>query len=201
MVLIPKKTKEDRSKEESRLKEFIVKYETILSVESRCKRSEFLHSLRNALRGDSAVVLGKKTILLRSLSSVGTEDMKRFMDKVNGDCFLIFTNRGVDEIQSILESSCFSGYLRAGDIVPRDVVLESGVIKAHDSPLSLSLEKKLREHGLPISVKDGTLVLNEDHLLGKEGESLSCNKARLLKLLGLELAVYTFKVVGVYCGG
>lgn len=53
-----------------------------------------------------------------------------------------------------------------------------------------SMEPQLRALGLPTSLKKGVVTLLADHTVCKEGDVLSSEQARILKLLGHKQATF-----------
>ncbi|XP_076307760.1 mRNA turnover protein 4 homolog isoform X5 [Tachypleus tridentatus] len=83
-----------------------------------------------------------------------------------------------------------SDYARAGNVATDTVVLDEGPLKQFPH----SLEQHLRQLGMPTSLQKGVVTLIKDYQVCKEGEILTPEQARLLKLLEIQMADFKISV-------
>ena len=60
------------------------------------------------------------------------------------------------------------------------------------------MEPQLRQLGLPTSLAKGVVTLVKDHVVCTEGDTLSSEQARVLKLLGHMQAEFRLRLTGVW---
>lgn len=83
-------------------------------------------------------------------------------------------------------------YARAGNKATFTVSLDPGPL----AQFPHSMEPQLRQLGLPTALKKGVVTLLSDYEVCKEGDVLTPEQARVLKLFGYEMA--EFKVTVKY---
>lgn len=83
-------------------------------------------------------------------------------------------------------------YARAGNKATFTVSLDPGPLEQFPH----SMEPQLRQLGLPTALKRGVVTLLSDYEVCKEGDVLTPEQARVLKLFGYEMA--EFKVTITY---
>ena len=78
-------------------------------------------------------------------------------------------------------------YARGGMKAPKTVVLPAGAVKRGFSendqdlePFPNSLESQLRSLGCPTLLKNGTVTLNGEYVVCKEGQTLTHDQAKIL---------------------
>merc|ERR1719244_1973188 len=76
----------------------------------------------------------------------------------------------------------------------KKVVLKEGPLEG----FSHSMEPQLRQLGLPTKLVKGVVTLTRDYVVCKEGDSLKPEQARVLKLLGHQMAEFKIHVVAVW---
>lgn len=69
-----------------------------------------------------------------------------------------------------------SDFARSGDIATETITLDAGPLKQFPH----SLEPQLRDLGLPTTLQKGIVTLTNDHVVCKDGETLTSEQARIL---------------------
>ncbi|XP_013777471.1 mRNA turnover protein 4 homolog isoform X1 [Limulus polyphemus] len=109
---------------------------------------------------------------------------------LRGQCGLLFTNKNREEVLSWFSDYKDSDYARAGNVATDTVVLDEGPL----TQFPHSLEQHLRQLGMPTSLQKGVVTLIKDYQICKEGEILTPEQARLLKLLEIQMADFKISV-------
>lgn len=99
-------------------------------------------------------------------------------------------------------------YARQHFISTRTITLPAGHIlspltdDASGDPFPHSMEPQFRQLGLKTTLVKGVPSLMDEHVLCREGEKLTSEKCRILKLLGVQMAVSSIpvRVAGVRVG-
>ena len=68
-------------------------------------------------------------------------------------------------------------------------------------PLAHSLETTVRKWGLPTRLVKGKVMLDEDHVLCKDGQVLDSNQTALLKLFGVPMATFRVRLLAYWAAG
>lgn len=81
-------------------------------------------------------------------------------------------------------------YARAGSIINETITIPIGPLMVNDEPLSHTLESQLRSAGMPILLKKGVLILDSQYELCREGDILTADQAKLLKIFFYQLSEF-----------
>eukprot|EP00753_Platysulcus_tardus_P021995 PLAT919.1.p1 GENE.PLAT919.1~~PLAT919.1.p1 ORF type:complete len:252 (+),score=113.63 PLAT919.1:108-758(+) len=170
----------------SRLREAVDEYDSVIVFHYSAFRTVLFKDVRIDWR-DSRFFLGKNRLMQVALGRREEEEympgMARLTPFIRGDVGLLFTSRSRDDVISYMRDFSAPDFARPGAIAPRDVILPAG-----DVGKPTSMADLLRKLGLPVDVRDGELVLEEEFQLAEEGEPLSVQATKLLKLFDFKLA-------------
>ncbi len=134
------------------------------------------------------------------------EGVHKLSEMLSGDIGLMFTNENNDKVTAYMEDLCEIDYARTGGIAPETVV-----VTAADCPLRnreteqaipATAEPQLRAAGLPTTLKGGHIMLTRDsYQVCEEGDKLTSDQCKLLKLLGLRLSHFRLHLIGHFANG
>ncbi|XP_032904155.1 mRNA turnover protein 4 homolog [Amblyraja radiata] len=154
-------------------------------------RNNKLKDMRCAWK-HSRFFLGKNKVMVVALGKGSADEYKDGLHKVSakleGEVGLLFTDRTKAEVIEWFAQYSESDFARSGNKATMAITLDAGPLPQ----FTHSMEPQLRKLGLPTTLKKGVVTLLSDYDVCKEGASLTPEQARLLKLLGIEMA--TFKV-------
>lgn len=123
-----------------------------------------------------------------------TDEYKDNLHKVTkhlrGEVGVLFTNKTKDEVQEYFNDFKETDFARAGNQAQMDVTLDEGPLEQ----FTHSMEPQLRQLGLPTALKKGVVTLLKDYEVCKEGDVLTPEQARILKLLGIEMAEFKVQI-------
>lgn len=146
----------------------------------------------------SRFFIGKNKIMAMALGRSAEEEYKPNLHKlgkeIKGQCGLLFSNKPIEEVLSWFRSYSEGDYARSGNAATETVNLTQG-------PLAMfphNLEPYLRQLGLPTTLEKGVIHLIKDHEVCKEGDVLTPETARILKLLGYEMAEFHITIACVW---
>ncbi|XP_078414162.1 mRNA turnover protein 4 homolog [Cetorhinus maximus] len=159
----------------------------VFSIENM--RNNKLKDMRSAWK-HSRFFFGKNKVMMVALGREPADEYKDGLHKVSkqlqGEVGLLFTNRTKVEVIEWFDQYTESDFARAGNTATMAVTLDAGPLPQFIH----SLEPQLRQLGLPTTLKKGVVTLLSDYEVCKEGASLTPEQARLLKLLGVEMAAF-----------
>lgn len=165
-----------------RLQTLAKKYRTVAVSKLYKVRAAQLAELRRALRGDVEIVAGKNRITRRALTDVGLKDVGGFVERLEGQNALIFTNMDPFRLNLILEKKKVQLPARAGDVAPEDVVIPSGNTGMPPGPVL----SEFKEARVPTRIDAGSIWVTENTIVAKKGETITPKLAGLLSRLGLK---------------
>ncbi|KAL2090811.1 hypothetical protein ACEWY4_013074 [Coilia grayii] len=165
----------------------IYRHVFIFSVENM--RNNKLKDIRTAWK-HSRFFFGKNKVMMIALGKGPTDEYKDNLHKVSrflkGEVGVLFTNKTKDEVQEYFDNFKDTDYARAGNTAQMAVTLDEGPLEQFPH----SMEPQLRQLGLPTALKKGVVTLIKDFEVCKEGDTLTPEQARILKLFGYEMAEF-----------
>ena len=138
----------------------------------------------------SKFFLGKNRVMAIALGKAPEEEYLDNLSQVSkalrNQCGLLFTNESVEKVTEFFLTYGKEDYARTGGLATERVVLEEGPLEQFPH----SLEPQLRALGMPTSLKKGVVTLLQDYVVCNEGDCLTSEQARILKLLGQQQAEF-----------
>ncbi|KAI2658994.1 hypothetical protein H4Q32_023166 [Labeo rohita] len=169
----------------------IYRYMFVFSVENM--RNNKLKDIRTAWK-HSRFFFGKNKVMMIALGKGPTDEYKDNLHKVSkflrGEVGVLFTNKTKDEVQEYFSNFKEVDYARAGNVATMAVTLDEGPLEQFPH----SMEPQLRQLGLPTALKKGVVTLIKDFEVCKEGDTLTPEQARILKLFGFEMAEFKISI-------
>ncbi|NWR66485.1 MRT4 protein, partial [Bucorvus abyssinicus] len=163
------------------------KYIFVFSVANM--RNNKLKDVRNAWK-HSRIFFGKNKVMMVALGREPSSEYKENLHKVSkhlrGEVGLLFTNRTKEEVDEWFSKFREVDFARAGNKATYTVSLDTGPLEQFPH----SMEPQLRQLGLPTALKKGVVTLLSDYEVCKEGDVLTPEQARVLKLFGYEMAEF-----------
>jgi len=168
---------------------FVVRVENMRNNKLKEVREEWHHS---------KFFFGKNKVMAVALGKSPEDEFKDNLHKVNG-CLkgqrgLLFTNSTKEEVTKWFDSYADVDFARTGCEAEKEVVLKEGPLEQ----FTHSMEPQLRQLGLPTKLERGVITLTKDFVVCKEGDTLKPEQARILKLLGHQMAEFKIHVTAVW---
>nr|AFK10538.1 mRNA turnover 4-like protein [Callorhinchus milii] len=171
------------------LRKCVDTYKHLFIFSIKNMRNNKLKDIRNAWK-HSRFFFGKNKVMALALGKGPADEYKEGLHKVSkelsGEVGLLFTSRTKEEVIEWFDQFSENDFARSGNQATMAVTLDAGPL----SQFTHSMEPQLRQLGLPTSLKKGVVVLLSDYDVCKAGDILTPEQARLLKLLGLEMAEF-----------
>ncbi|CAN2388002.1 ribosomal large subunit assembly, partial [Pristimantis euphronides] len=167
------------------------KYLFVLSVENM--RNNKLKDVRNAWK-HSRLFFGKNKVMIVALGKDSCDEYKDNLHKLSkclrGEVGILFTNRTEKEVKEWFEQFKETDFARSGNKATYAVVLDEGPLEQ----FTHSMEPQLRQLGLPTTLKKGVVTLLSDYEVCKEGDILTPEQTRILKLFGYQMAEFKVSI-------
>ncbi|KAK9329681.1 ribosomal protein L10-domain-containing protein [Lipomyces starkeyi] len=216
LVTLTKTQKKGREGKEllfNQIREALELYKYVWVFDVANMRNSFLKDVRRDWNG-SRLLFGRTKVMAKALGLTREDEVKENMSKlckyVKGAVGLLLTNEDPETVENYFSDFAKSDFPRAGQIASVSFTIPSGIIYSRggqvrsedDLPLPHSLESTLRvQLGVPTSLKNGKIVIENDFEVCKEGGVLDAKQTRLLKLFGIACAEFRVQLVAYWGDG
>ncbi|KAF5199796.1 60S acidic ribosomal protein P0 [Thalictrum thalictroides] len=175
-------------------------YTQVLVVAADNVGSNQLQNIRRGLRGDSVVLMGKNTMMKRSVrlhaESTGNKAFLNLIPLLVGNVGLIFTKGDLKEVSEEVGKYKVGAPARVGLVAPIDVVVPPG-----NTGLDPSQTSFFQVLNIPTKINKGTVEIITPVELIKKGDKVGSSEAALLAKLGIRPFSYGLVVLSVYDNG
>ena len=182
----------------SKLKTLLEGNKSIFIVNVDNVGSNQMHQIRQSLRGEAVVLMGKNTMVRRALKTYMSEnpEYERLLPFVKGNIGFIFTNDDLKDIREKILSNRVAAPARAGAIAPVDVEVPAG--NTGMEPGKTSFFQAL---GIPTKIARGTIEIVSNVNLIAQGAKVGASEAALLNMLNISPFTYGMTVIQIYDEG
>ncbi|XP_065878937.1 large ribosomal subunit protein uL10z-like [Euphorbia lathyris] len=175
-------------------------YSQVLVVAADNVGSTQLQNIRKGLRGDSIILMGKNTMMKRSIKihaeNTGNKDFNNLLPLLVGNVGLIFTKGDLKEIREEIAKYKVGAPARVGLVAPIDVVVPPG-----NTGLDPSQTSFFQVLNIPTKINKGTVEIVTPVDIIKKGEKVGSSESALLSKLGIRPFSYGLLVQSVYDNG
>lgn len=181
-----------------KLKGLLESYQSIFIVSVDNVSSQQMHEIRQSLRGEGVVLMGKNTMVRRALKTFvnDTPEYERLLPFVKGNIGFVFTNDDLKSIRDKILVNKVAAPARAGAIAPIDVWVPAG--NTGMEPGKTSFFQAL---GVPTKIARGTIEITTDLKLVEGGNKVGPSEATLLNMLNISPFTYGMGIAQVYDQG
>lgn len=173
--------KADKVKE---IKELLLQYNSIGIASLEKVRSAQLQKLRQKLDENANLRVVKNSLMQRAVSEAKEEKagLETLEEYLTGPNLYLFTNLNPFKLVLLLEKSRVKASARAGDVAAFDVVVPAGNTGLPPGPII----SQFTAVGLRTRIESGSVYVNKDTMVVKEGEAISAQLGSLLAKLGIK---------------
>ncbi|KMZ64797.1 putative 60S acidic ribosomal protein P0 [Zostera marina] len=175
-------------------------YSQVLVVAADNVGSNHLQNIRKGLRGESIILMGKNTMMKRSIKvhaeKTGNNEYLNILPLLAGNVGLIFTKGDLKEVSDEVAKYKVGAPARVGLVAPIDVVVPPG-----NTGLDPSQTSFFQVLNIPTKINKGTVEIITPVELIKTGEKVGSSEAALLAKLGIRPFSYGLVVQSVYDSG
>ncbi|KAJ7534675.1 hypothetical protein O6H91_13G105000 [Diphasiastrum complanatum] len=198
LVTLSKTKKRGKEQKESLVKtvhECIDKYNSLYIFSFENLRNTKFKEFRDQLKSNSRFFLGGNKVLQIALGKTPADEIKDGVHKVSellsGERGLFFTNLSKEEVFRIFGEFEEHDYARTGSLATETVELVEGPLEqfTHD------MEPFLRKQGMPVRLNRGIVELIANYTVCQEGEHISPEASRILRLLGIQMATFRLHLI------
>ncbi|KFX97316.1 hypothetical protein O988_04925 [Pseudogymnoascus sp. VKM F-3808] len=181
-----------------KLKGLLEEYRSIFVVSVDNVSSQQMHEIRQSLRGEGVVLMGKNTMVRRAIKGfvADSPEWERILPFVKGNIGFVFTNSDLKEIRDKILANKVAAPARAGAVAPGDVYVPAG--NTGMEPGKTSFFQAL---GVPTKIARGTIEITADLKLVEAGTKVGASEATLLNMLNISPFTYGMGISQVYDNG
>lgn len=181
-----------------KLKGLLEEYQSVFIVSIDNVSSQQMHEIRQSLRGQGVVLMGKNTMVRRALRTFipDNSDYERLLPFVRGNVGFVFTNGDLKDIRDKILANRVAAPARAGAVAPVDVWVPAG--NTGMEPGKTSFFQAL---GVPTKIARGTIEITSDLKLVEANTKVGASEATLLNMLNISPFTYGLGVTQVYDQG
>ncbi|RYP93502.1 hypothetical protein DL770_000386 [Monosporascus sp. CRB-9-2] len=190
--------KSDKGAYFEKLKSLLEEYHSVFIVTVDNVSSQQMHEIRQSLRGEAVVLMGKNTMVRRALRIFinETPEYERLLPHVKGNIGFVFTNGDLKDVRDKILANKVAAPARAGAVAPADVWVPAG--NTGMEPGKTSFFQAL---GVPTKIARGTIEITTDLKLVEAGAKVGPSEATLLNMLNISPFTYGLGVAQVYDQG
>lgn len=141
-----------------------------------------LQVIRKELKKKAKILMTKKSLMKRALEKSKKKDIKKLDEYLNGQPTFIFTEMNPFELFKYIKENKTSAPAKAGDIAPKDIVINKG----NTGLLAGPAIGQLSDVGIISKVQDGKIHVIKNVTVVKEGDVINSNLANVLNMLGMK---------------
>jgi len=182
-----------------KFKGLLADYSKILIVGADNVGSHLLQRIRQALRGQAIILMGKNTMMrkvLRELIEANPGQFESLLELVKGNVGFVFTNGDLNFVRSKLLEFRVGAPAKAGAIAPNDVIVPKGPTGMEPTQTSF-----LQALNIASKINRGQVEIINDVPLIKKGDKVGSSEATLLSKLNIRPFSYGLVVLNVYDNG
>ncbi|GIZ44370.1 hypothetical protein CKM354_000756800 [Cercospora kikuchii] len=181
-----------------KLKGLLEEYKSIFIVQVDNVSSQQMHEIRQALRGEGVVLMGKNTMVRRALKTFMGDfpEYERLLPHVKGNVGFIFTNGDLKATRDKILANRVAAPARAGAVAPADVYVPAG--NTGMEPGKTSFFQAL---GVPTKIARGTIEITADVKVAEAGSRVGASEATLLNMLNISPFTYGMSIAQIYDQG
>jgi len=190
--------KESKAAYFEKLEALLKEYKSIFIVTVDNVSSQQMHEIRQSLRGEGVVLMGKNTMVRRALKGLINDypEYERLLPHVKGNVGFVFTNADLKETRDKILANRVAAPARAGAVATGDVYIPAG--NTGMEPGKTSFFQAL---GVPTKIARGTIEITSDLKLVEAGTKVGASEATLLNLLNISPFTYGMGIYQIYDNG
>lgn len=180
------------------IKRYLSQYDAVGIASLEKVRAAQLQRLRKKLEKNASIRVIKNSLMIRAVSK--TKDkagIRKLEEYLTGPNLFLFTDLNPFKLVLLLEKSRIKAAARAGDLAAFDVVVPAGNTGLPPGPII----SQFTAVGLRTRIESGSVWVNKDTLVVKEGEPISAQLASLLSKLGIKPVEVGLSLKVVYDDG
>lgn len=181
-----------------KLKSYLDKYNKIVIVGADNVGSNQMQRIRQSLRGNAEILMGKNTMVRKVLREYAESNKKvePITPLVKNNVGFVFTNGDLNLVEQKLLAERVGAPAKAGIIAPNDVFVPKGPTGMEPTQTSF-----LQALNIASKINKGQVEIVSDVHLIKKGDKVGSSEATLLQKLSIKPFSYGLTLLHVYDNG
>lgn len=191
---------EKKVRYDHKMRQLLEEYSRVLICGADNVGSTQMQGIRQGLRPESVLLMGKNTMMKRTTriycEESGNDDWLNLIPLLVGNVGLLFTKGDLKEVREEVAKYKVGAPARVGLVAPSDVVVSPG-----NTGLDPSQTSFFQVLNIPTKINKGTVEIIAPVELIHKGEKVGSSEAALLSKLGIRPFSYGLVVQNVYENG
>lgn len=172
------------------------KYPIVAAVNMENLPAPQLQKIRESMRADVVIVMAKRRLIKLAVEAVKKEKqgIEQLEQHLIGMPALMFTSKNPFILYKTLQKNKSKAPAKAGQTAPNDIKVSAGPTPFAPGPVI----GELGSCGLKTGIENGKVIIKEDKVVVKAGETVSAKLAGLLARLGVEPMEVGLNVTAAY---
>jgi len=196
-------TRSHKEKFVAEIQEHAEKWKHLYLLRVGNMRNSALKIVRDQWKGTARLFFGRTRVMAVALGTSEDNECRSGMHTVSnhlqGQVGLFFTDYPPDEVEAWFDDFSKPDFARSGNKATDTIKLPVGPIVQYNDATSTfpsSMDPQFRKLGLTTVLKRGVPSLEYEHIICKKGDILTPEQAQLLKLVGVQMAVFKVTLAG-----
>ncbi len=138
-----------------------------------------LQKIRRDLRGEMELKVTRGTLIWKALEKSGVKGFENLRELISGQVAILTTDSAPNATFEKLSKTKQKSPAKGGEVADDDIVVEASETSFPPGPMVSEFQKV----GLQTAIEKGKIVIKKDTVLVKKGETISKEKAGVLKKL------------------
>lgn len=181
-----------------KLRSLLESFQSVFVINIDNVGSNQMHAVRKKLREEATILIGKNTIVRRTLRVLTPENpvYENLIPHVRGNVGFVFTNGDLKSVRDQLVEDRVTAPAKAGAVAPVDVTIPAGNTGMEPSKTSF-----FQALGIPTKITKGSVEITADFPLIKSGAKVTASDAILLNMMNISPFTYGLTVFKVFSEG
>jgi len=183
-----------------RLVKLLKEYNKVLLVSADNIGSYHLQKIRQLLRKDAVILMGKNTMIRKAMREIQPEhpQIESLIPHVYGNIGLVFIKPESDigATRKLLTSYKIEAFAKNGAVAPCDVIVPKG-----DTGMDPGKTNFFQALSIQTKISKGKIEISNDVSLLKKGDKVTASGAALLQMLGIKPFIYRLDTLQAYDNG
>lgn len=181
-----------------RLITYFEKFDKVLIIGIDNVGSNQLQKLRQLLRKDSEILMGKNTMIRKALRSHISKNpaLEKLLPHLVGNVGFIFTNGDLKQVREKIAENRVPAAAKAGTFAQSDVIIPAG-----PTGMEPTMTSFFQALNIPTKINKGQIEIQSDVTLLKEGQRVGNSEQTLLQKLNIKPFKYGASIQVIYENG
>eukprot|EP01084_Bolivina_argentea_P101374 181767_1 len=200
---VKKKTVDNKRANMEKVRDLIDRYSHVYVFDTTNFRNPLMKKLKQEFEFNGQFFMGK---IKPTMVALGKNEQNEYRDNLRfvsnallkvakgAHRGLFFTNNKPDKILPFFNNYQVTTFAKTGFVATKDYTIHKGEL----SQFVFSQEYVLKKLGLPVVLKEGRLLLNQNYILCIKGQPLKPEQCKLLELLNQPMAKFTVHIHGYW---